>query len=65
MSATLSTKAGSYFSERLLEQSFPCFPGMQVHCPVVRSHCPFPVQDMSPMDPGHGISKTKKKIIDI
>ena len=43
----------------LLEQSEPCLPWSQLHCPVVKSHCPFPVQVTSPIEPGHGMSRKK------
>ena len=47
----------------LLEQSEPYIPWSQVHCPVLKSHGPFPLQVMSPIEPGHGLSR--KKYIDI
>ena len=43
------------FNQILPEQSFPWCPTLQLHNPVVRSHCPFPLHGMSP--PGQDLSE--------
>ena len=48
--------------EILPEQSEPWWPILQVHCPIVKSQCPFPLQGSGP-SPGHNIPASFKLLI--